>query len=51
MVAKLIVHGRDRDDAIRRLIAVLDDAPLLGLKNNSRFLRDLVDHATFRKGR
>ncbi len=50
MVAKLIVHGRDRDDAIRRLIAVLDDAPLLGLKNNSRFLRDLVDHATFRKG-
>ena len=50
MVAKLIVHGRDRDDAIRRLMAVLDDAPLLGLKNNSRFLRDLVDHPAFRRG-
>ncbi|MBI3384526.1 MAG: ATP-grasp domain-containing protein [Aquabacterium sp.] len=50
MVAKLIVHGRDRDDAIRRLIATLDDAPLLGLKNNSRFLRDLVDHPRFRAG-
>jgi geranyl-CoA carboxylase alpha subunit len=50
MVAKLIVHGRDRDDAIRRLIATLDDAPLLGLKNNGRFLRDLVDHADFRAG-
>ncbi|MDE2433544.1 MAG: biotin/lipoyl-binding protein [Burkholderiales bacterium] len=50
MVAKLIVHGRDRDDAIRRLMAVLDDAPLLGLKNNARFLRDLVDHEAFRKG-
>ena len=50
MVAKLIVHGRDRDDAIRRLIATLDDAPLLGLLNNSRFLRDLIDHQTFRDG-
>jgi len=50
MVAKLIVHGRDRDDAIRRLIATLDDAPLLGIKNNARFLRDLVDHERFRQG-
>ena len=50
MVAKLIVHGRDRDDAIRRLIATLDDAPLLGLRNNSRFLRDLIDHQAFREG-
>ncbi len=50
MVAKLIVHGRDRDDAIRRLIATLDDAPLLGLRNNASFLRDLVNHPTFRAG-
>ena len=50
MVAKLIVHGRDRDDAIRRLIATLDDAPLLGLNHNARFLRDLVDHPRFRAG-
>jgi len=50
MVAKLIVHGRDRDDAIRRLIATLDDAPLLGLRNNSRFLRDLIDSQPFREG-
>ena len=50
MVAKLIVHGRDRDDAIRRLIATLDDAPLLGPKQNARFLRDLIDHPRFRAG-
>ncbi len=50
MVAKLIVHGRDRADAIRRLMATLDDAPLLGLKHNARFLRDLVDHPRFRAG-
>ena len=49
MVAKIIVHGRDRNDAIRRLRAALADAPLLGLKNNGRFLSDLVDHPAFRK--
>jgi geranyl-CoA carboxylase alpha subunit len=49
MVAKVIVHGRDRDDAIRRLRSVLERTPLLGLKNNGRFLSDLVDHPAFRK--
>jgi geranyl-CoA carboxylase alpha subunit len=48
MVAKVIVHGRDRDDAIRRLRAALANSPLLGLKNNGRFLSDLVDHPAFR---
>jgi len=51
MVAKLIVHGRDREDAIRRLAAALEDAPLLGLANNGRFLRDLIQHADFRAAR
>jgi len=49
MVAKIIVHGRDRDDAIRRLRAALANTPLLGLKNNGRFLSDLVDHPAFRQ--
>ncbi len=49
MVAKIIVHGRDRDDAIRRLRAALANTPLLGLKNNGRFLSDLVNHPAFRK--
>jgi geranyl-CoA carboxylase alpha subunit len=48
MVAKIIVHGRDRDDAVRRLRAALHNAPLLGLRNNGRFLSDLLDHAAFR---
>ncbi|WP_397535956.1 acetyl/propionyl/methylcrotonyl-CoA carboxylase subunit alpha [Roseateles sp.] len=48
MVAKLIVHGRDREDAIRRLAAALEDAPLLGIVNNGRFLRDLIQHPDFR---
>ncbi|MDP2132335.1 MAG: biotin/lipoyl-containing protein, partial [Sulfuritalea sp.] len=48
LLAKVIAHGRDRSDAIRRLMAALEDAPLLGLANNGRFLRDLVDHERFR---
>jgi len=47
MVAKLIAHGRDRGDAIRRLAALLADAPLLGLRHNGRFLRDLLRHPDF----
>jgi geranyl-CoA carboxylase alpha subunit len=48
MVAKVITHGRDRADAIRRLRAALGRAPLLGVRNNGRFLADLLDHAAFR---
>jgi len=48
LVAKLIAHGRDRNDAIRRLRAALDDAPLLGVRHNGSFLRDLLDHPAFR---
>ena len=48
MVAKVIAHGRDRTDAIRRLMAALEDAPLLGLTTNGRLLRDQVNHDSFR---
>jgi acetyl/propionyl-CoA carboxylase alpha subunit len=48
MVAKVIAHGRDRDDAIRRLMGALEVAPLLGPATNGRFLRDLLDHESFR---
>jgi geranyl-CoA carboxylase alpha subunit len=48
MLAKLIVHGVDRDDAIRRLVKLLASTPLYGLRNNSRFLHDLIQHDAFR---
>ena len=48
MVAKLIVHGRNREDAIRRLTAALEDAPLVGPVNNGRYLRDLAQHERFK---
>ena len=49
MVAKVMAHGRDRDDAIRRLRAALLQTPLLGLRNNGRFLYDLLDTPEFRE--
>ncbi len=51
MVAKVIAHGRDRSDAIRRLAATIEDAPLVGPRNNGRFLRDLLGHPDFRASR
>jgi geranyl-CoA carboxylase alpha subunit len=47
MVAKVIAHGHDRADAVRRLTRALEDAPLFGLRHNGRFLRDLLNHAHF----
>jgi acetyl/propionyl-CoA carboxylase alpha subunit len=51
MLAKLIVHGRTREDAIRRLVAAIDDSPLLGLPTNARFLRGLLQQGDFRAAR
>jgi len=48
MVAKFIAHGRDRADALRRLVRALDEVPLIGPVNNGRFLRDLLVHPQFR---
>ncbi len=47
MVAKFIAHGNDRADAVRRLTRALEDVPLLGVANNGRFLRDLLQHPQF----
>jgi geranyl-CoA carboxylase alpha subunit len=51
MVAKYIAHGADRSDAIRRLVRALDEAPLMGVATNARFLRDLLLHPDFAEGR
>jgi acetyl-CoA/propionyl-CoA carboxylase biotin carboxyl carrier protein len=42
MLAKLITHGRDRRQALKRLRAALDDTLVLGVVTNLRFLRWLV---------
>ena len=42
MLAKIIAHGRDRPQALRRLAAALDETLVLGVVTNLRFLRWLV---------
>jgi len=49
MLAKIIVKGHDRDDAIRRLRSALAHAPLLGIRNNGQFLSDVLNHQRFRE--
>ncbi len=50
MVAKVIAHGRDREEARRRLLRGLKDTALLGLPNNRGFLIDVLGHANFVDG-
>ena len=50
MVAKVIAHGRNREEARRRLLRGLEDTALLGLPNNRGFLLDVLRHAGFADG-
>ncbi|WP_019143047.1 biotin carboxylase N-terminal domain-containing protein [Noviherbaspirillum massiliense] len=50
MVAKVIAHGSDRADALRRLAHGLDECALLGVKNNRNFLSRCLRHAAFTAG-
>jgi 3-methylcrotonyl-CoA carboxylase alpha subunit len=47
MIAKLIVWGADRAQALARLGAALRDTHIVGLQTNVAFLRRVVDTASF----
>jgi geranyl-CoA carboxylase alpha subunit len=50
MVAKLVAHGRTREEARRRLLAGLQDTVALGLTTNQSFLARCVAHPVFAQG-
>ena len=50
MVAKFIVQGADRAEAIALLQRLIADTPLFGIKTNSGFLMRLAGSNAFRKG-
>ena len=50
MVAKVIAHGRTRDEARRRLAAALQRCVLLGPPNNKHFLAQVLRHPVFAAG-
>jgi geranyl-CoA carboxylase alpha subunit len=51
MVAKLIAHGANRDEALRNLTQQLDACLLLGVATNQDFLLEALHHPEFDSGR
>ena len=47
MLAKLIVHGSDRDEAIRKAVTALDSFAVGGVGMNLAFQRALITHPAF----
>uniref|UniRef100_UPI00356AA95B biotin/lipoyl-containing protein n=1 Tax=Hydrogenophaga sp. TaxID=1904254 RepID=UPI00356AA95B len=49
MVAKLIVHGATREEALSRMDAALAETRIVGLSTNVQFLRHVVNSPSFAK--
>jgi geranyl-CoA carboxylase alpha subunit len=49
MIVKIIAHGRDREEAARRLASALEDEPIFGLPTNQMFLARLLRSDAFRE--
>ena len=47
MIAKLVVHGRDRTEALRKLRTALEEYKVVGPSTNIEFLRPLAGHQAF----
>ncbi len=50
MLAKVIAHGADRDEARRRLATALRDTAVLGVRTNRSFLVDVLTDDVFAAG-
>ena len=50
LLAKLVVHGADRNEAIGRMVEALSQRSLLGGKTDIEELARLINHSAFRAG-
>ena len=50
MIAKIVSHGRDRNVAIDRLLAALEEVAVEGVETNLAFLKRTIGHPAFRAG-
>ena len=50
MIAKVVVHGRDRTEALRMLRKALDEYHVVGVSTNVEFLRSLAGNQSFING-
>jgi acetyl-CoA carboxylase biotin carboxylase subunit len=51
MIAKLIVHGANREEAIARMERAIDDYAIAGVETTLPFCRFVMGHQSFRSGR
>lgn len=51
MIAKVIVHGKDRDAAIRRMLTALDEMVILGISTNINFQYLIFKNPVFCEGK
>jgi len=51
MIAQLIVHGKNRKDAIKKLIAALDETSIKGVCTNISLLKRILNDKTFVDGK
>ena len=51
MIAQLIVHGKNRNDAIKKLIEALDETSIKGVCTNISLLKRILNDQTFIKGK
>lgn len=51
MLAKLIVHGKDRNDAVRKALRSLDDTRIYGITTNVRYLRKFIGTDAYKCGK
>jgi propionyl-CoA carboxylase alpha chain len=50
MIAKLITHGKDRNEAIRRMVRAIDDYKITGCETTLPFCRWAIQHEAFVSG-
>ncbi|KAI8971513.1 carbamoyl-phosphate synthase L chain, ATP binding domain-containing protein [Mycotypha africana] len=50
MISKLVVHGEDRQDALRRFRRALEQYQIVGLNTNIGFIKTVAEHPEFIKG-
>jgi acetyl/propionyl-CoA carboxylase alpha subunit len=50
MIAKLIVYGNNREEAIERMLRAIDDYRITGVSTTLPFCRFAVNHQAFRTG-
>ncbi|MBL4754552.1 MAG: acetyl-CoA carboxylase biotin carboxylase subunit [Flavobacteriales bacterium] len=50
MISKLIVHARDRSEAIKKLALAIDEYRIVGLETTLPFCKFVLGHKTFKSG-